>query len=342
MSTISPNDARLFVQTTDPWAATIPNSTGTSTVASGDGLEYMRGGISLNATSNRIPSNVATGSLGRKPDRRGRRSCNWSIAVPLRGSGTAGTVSDMDPLLKAMFGAAGSVSTGVSVTYGIAENNIGVTAHVFRDPAGSNIWNEILVGGLVSGFEISGGGDETESVLRVSGPGVDVLDKPNFSSLTTAEKRGLTSWPTEPAAPTFLSQAALGFTGSATINSVSTFQIRSFSISGDFARSLRYSHGSYYPTVPIATTATVNVNFSLYEEDTSAQAALRYLARTLGVFDVTLVIGEDAGNIHTFNINGVSVDGATRDESGAENILNFSGVASITAGSRDELQYVAT
>lgn len=342
MSTLSPNDARLFVQTTDPWAATIPNSSGTATLASADGLEFMRGGLSLNARTNRITSNVATGSQGRKPDRRGRRSCEWSISVPLRGSGTAGTVSDMDPLLKAMFGTAGTVVTSTSVTYNISENNIGVTAWVFRDPSGSNIWNEALVGGLVSGFEISGGGDETESVLRVSGPGVDVLDKPNFSSLTTTEKRGLSAWPTEPAAPTFLSQAALGFTGSATINSVSTFQIRSFSISGDFARSIRYAHGSYYPSVPISTTATVNVSFSLYEEDTSAQAALRYLARTLGVFDVTLVIGEDAGNIHTFSLNNVSVDGATRDESGAENILNFTGVASITAGSRDELVYAAT
>ena len=342
MSTISSNDARLFLQATDPWAATIPNSAGTASVASADGCEFMNGGLQLNARSNRITSNVATGSLGRKADRRGRRTCEANISVPFRGSGAAGTVSDMDQLIKCIFGAAGVVVSSTSVTYSLAENMIGLTAWVFRDPAGSNIWNEVLVGGLVNSFEISGGGDETECVLRCGIVGVDVIGKPEFSGLTTAEKRGLTAWPSEPSAPSFLGEAALGFTGSATINSVSSFQISRFSISGDLGRKLRYPHGSRYATVPIQSKAQFRVNFSIFEEDTSAQATLRGLARTLTPFDVTLVIGEDAGNIHTLKLKNVVADGGDRDESGDENILNFSGIASITAGSRNELEYVAT
>jgi hypothetical protein len=342
MSIISSNDARLFIQATDPWAATIPNSSGTASVATADGLEFMNGGLNLRARSNRVESNVASGSLGRKADRRGRRVCDGDISVPLRGSGTAGTVSDMDQIVKAIFGAAGTVVSSTSVTYNLAENMIGLTAFVFRDPSGSNIWNEILAGGLVNTFEISGGGEEAESVLKVGLVGVDVIAKPEFSGLTTAEKRGLSAWPSEPSAPTFLGQGALGFTGSATINSVSTFQISRFSISGDLGRRLRYPHGSRYATVPIQSKATFRVNFSVYEEDTSAQATLRGLARSLSPFAVSIVIGEDAGNIHTFNFGNVTVDGGERDESGDENILNFSGVASVTTSTRNEFEYVAT
>jgi hypothetical protein len=337
MSFISPNDARLFIQRQSPWTDVAP------TFVTADGLEFMEGGARFIAESNPIESRVLTGSLGRRPDRRGRRKASFEIEVPLRGSGTAGTASDMDPILAALFGAEGTVNPGVSITYAIAEANIGIGAALFRDPAGTNIWNEILVGGLIDGFEILGGGAEVESSLKVTGPAVDVIDKPNFSSLTTAEKRGLGAFPTEPAAATFLSQPALGFTGSATINAVGTFSIESFRIFGSFGRSIRYAHGNYYNLVPIGTRRKIGVEFRVHEEDTAAQAALRHLARTVGTYDVSIVIGEDAGNIHTFNLNNVSGGTATRDEGGAESVLSFAGNASITSVAlNDELTYVAT
>lgn len=341
MSILNPDQQRLFVQSTNPWAAAVPNSTGSATVATADGVQFID--CNLSADSNKIKSRVRSGNLGQLAPRRGRRTASFSLEVPLQGSGTAGTVPDMDAILIGLFGAAGTVSAGVSVTYAIAAVNVGLTLWKFKDPAGSNAPNQVGVGALINEFEISGG-EEAESSLVVRGPLVDVIEKPNFSSLTTAEKFGLTSFPSEPAATTFLGTPALAFTGSVTINGVSTFQLRSFRITGNMGRNLRYAHGQYAVSVPNNVPRSILVDFSLYEEDTANQAALRHLGRTGGTFDASIVIGETAGNIFTFPLNNLVIGTVTEESGGAESILNFNGCeASITnASSNDELSVVLT
>lgn len=341
MSILSPNDQRIFVQTTSPWAAAVPHSGGTATVASGDGMQYIN--CTLEANSNLIQSRVRTGSLGRAAGRRGRRSGSFSLEVPLQGSGTAGTAPDIAQVLTGLFGQAGTADPGVSVTYEIAETNIGLTIWRFKDPAGSNVPNECGVGGLINEFEISGG-EEAESSLIVRGPLVDVIEKPNFSSLTTAEKFGLTSFPSEPSAPSFLGVPALAFTGSVTINGVSTFKLRDFRIYGTLNRSLRYAHGAYSAGVDLKTIRDLFLDFSVYEEDTSDLAALRHLNRTKGTFDASIVIGDVAGNIWTAALNNLAIGTVTTEESGPESILRFAGCqASETAvGDADEFSLVLT
>lgn len=341
MAILNPDQQRLFVQTTTPWAAAVPNSTGSATVATADGMQFINCGFS--ADSNAIESRVRSGSLGDLPPRRGRRVASYELEVPLQGSGTAGTVPDIDQILVALFGAAGSVSAGVSVTYSIAAVNIGLTMWKFKDPAGTNAPNQVAVGGLINDFEISGG-EEAESSLIVRGPLCDVIEKPNFSSLTTAEKFGLTSFPSEPSATSFLGTPALAFTGSVTINGVSTFPLQRFRIYGQFNRSIRYAHGLYSVTVPINNKRKIFYDFSLYEEDTANQAALRHLNRTKGNFDGSIVIGDTAGNTWTFALNNAVAGNITEDSSGSESILNFGSCkTSITnASSNDELSLVCT
>lgn len=334
MSILNTIDERLFVQAQDPWTATA------ATLATADGIQHIS--AELSADTNEVPSRVKTGSLGRLPGQRGRRNSRFNVVVPVRGSGTAGTLSDMDPILKAIFGASGTVVSLTSVTYGIAEANIGLTIGKFRDPAGTNVWNELLVGGLVDSWEINIG-DEAEAELSVSGPSVDVIGKPEFGNLTTLEKRGLVSFPTEPTAPTFLGIPALAFVGSVTLNGVGSFKLERARLYGTMSRTIRYSFGSYYVDVPLNAQRTIGLDFSLFEEDTAAQGALRYLGRTRGTFDAQIVIGENAGNIHTFNFNNLTIGSPTANQSGSESILPFTGTASITnAAANDELVYIAT
>lgn len=334
MSFINPSDERIFAQVTIPWTATA------ATLATADGIQIIS--ARLNAQTNEIQSRVKTGSLGRAVGRRGRRLADFSLTVPFKGSGTAGTAGDIDQILQAIFGAAPVISAGVSVTYNIAEVNAGLTIGKFRDPSGANMWDEVLVGGLVDSWEIAFG-EEAEAELTVSGPAVDVIDKPNFASLSTLEKRGLASFPSEPVAPTFLGLSALAFVGSISINGVTTFSIATGRIYGTMARTIRYAFGNYYVTVPIANIRTIGFDFSLYEEDTAAQAALRQLGRTRGAFDAIIALGDVAGNINTFTIKNMTASAPNADDAGQESILPFSATAAVSSAVlNDEIKLVQT
>lgn len=332
MSIMNPNDERWYAQ------CAAFSATAAATLATADGLQVRSG--SLAGKTNAIRSQVKTGSLGRPVGRRGRRTASFELSVPLKGSGTAGTRSDIDQVLSAMFGmSTGTVSAGVSVTYGIAEANYALTIGRFRDPSGTNVWNQIGHGCLVDSFEVSFGGEE-EAFLTVSGPAVDVIDKPNFSSNPAY---GLGSFPAEPTAPTYLGLTALAFVGSITINGVSTFQLSSGRISGTFARSIRSAFGSYYATVPISGIRTLGIDFTLYEEDTSAQAALRQLARTVGSCDATLALGDVAGNINTFTVKNITFSEPDSQSNEQESLISFSATAAATSASvNDELTLVQT
>lgn len=344
MSIVNNLGKRVFVQATNPWAATIPNSTGAATVATADGVQFIE--YSPSATSNGIRSRVRSGTPGRLPDRRGRRDSRWSMTVPLQGSGAAGTRCDADAIISAIFGHAGTVSAGVSITFPLTAVNFGLTIWTFRDPAGTNIWNEALVGALVDSWEITFG-DEKEAELTVSGPAVDLVEKPNLSSLVTAgENYGLTTFPTEPSAPTFLGSPAMSFVCALTANGVSTFQLASGRLYGSMGRSLRYAPSLtnlYAASVALNAERTIGLDFSLYEEDTANQAALRYLARTKGTFDSSVQIGNVAGNIHTFNVNNITIPDPAPGDSITESILPFTGTASITnTAASDEVAYIQT
>lgn len=341
MSFISPIDERVYVQYTSPWASTIPNSTGTPTLSASDAVRHVS--CRLSATANLISSVAKTGSLGRLIGQKGRRLGSFELVVPLQGSGTAGTLADMDPLWTNIFGQAATVVSSTSATYSIAENATSLTIWRFRDPSGSNMWNEVLTGGIITDWEVSGG-DEAEALLTVRGVGVYTSNKPNFTSMSTTEKGGISAFPSEPSSPVYLGIPALAFVGSFTMNSVSSFSAEKFRIYGSTGRNLRPAFGNYNSTVPIQGPRTIGCDFSVYEEDTSAMAALRHLAYTKTGFSGVIAIGATAGNIHTFNLGGLTLGPESHSDNGSESIISFSGnEASMSAlGANDELTYVAT
>ena len=341
MSIINPNDSRVFVQCTTPWVAAIPNTTGTATVADSDAVRHIS--CNLSAPRNLVPQRARTGSLGMLVGQGGRRSSSFELEVPLQGSGTAGTKSDMDPIWEAIVGAAGTVDAGVSVTYAPADAAGGLAIWKFKDPAGSNIWNSVIGGGVVESWEVNAG-DEAEASLMVRGPGVYVVNKPKFSSIDTAGKLGLTSFPTEPASPVYLGVPALAFVGSITINSVSTFKLSKMRVFGQMNRSLRAPFGSYYSNVLLQGRRIYGCDFTVYEEDTSAMADLRHLAYSNATCNAVLTLGDTAGNSHTFTLNRIVMGSVVEEDGDVESTVTFSGNNSAMSAlaANDEFSYAAT
>ena len=341
MAIVQTPDERHFAQVVHPRVQAAPHTAGTATLANTDVVRHIS--ASLNPIDNIIRSAGKTGSRGLLAPLKGRKSASFSCEYPLAGSGTAGTASDLAPILEAIFGQAGTVSAGVSVTYSLANAIPGLTLWNFRDPAGTNIFNEVLWGGVVESAEFSGGA-ESEATLSISGTGPYVVNKPNFSSLSTSAKGGLTAFPSEPSSLAYLGTPAVAFTGSATINGVSTFKLETFRIRIALNRNIRPAFGDYHPSAESQGIREITVDMTLYEEDTANQAALRHLAFTKGSFDATFVIGEDAGNIFTFALNNLTIPSVARQDSGVESTLTFNGcVASKTSVSaNDEISIVCT
>lgn len=341
MPIIQTPDERHYVQVTHPRAQAVPHTGGTATLANTDIVRHIS--AQLNAVDNIVRSAGKTGSRGLLAPLVGRKGATFSNEYPLAGSGTAGTPSDLNPVLEGIMGQASTVSAGVSVTYALSRNIPGMTFYNFRDPAGTNIFNECLWGGVIETAEFAAG-QEAEATLRISGSGAYVINRPNFASLPAAARGGLSAFPAEPGSPAYLGSPALAFIGSVTINGVSTFQLSEARLRLALNRQLRGSFGSFYPNTPAAGVREISLDMSIFEEDTSDQAALRHLAHTKGTFDVTLVLGSTAGNIWTFNLNNLTIPSIERQDGGLESILQMNNcVASMTSvGADDELTIVCT
>lgn len=345
MSILLPRDEAVYAQVTIPYAAAIPHSSGTATVANADYLRHIR--LQLGGFGGSIINSAAkTRALGRLAGIEGVSGGEpWTLEIPFQMSGTAGTVPDMDAILQAIFGAAPTVNVGTNVIYALADAVPGITLWSFRtDGAGgvTNIAQRCAWGCLLNDFEITTG--DGELVLRCGGVSSFVLPSIGFASFSTDQKAGLTSFPTEPAAPAATGNIIPGFIGSATINAVTTFQIESFSIRGNLNRSLRRAYGKRVATVPGAGVREITATIRLFEENVANLNTLRDLQRSKTAFDITLVFGDAAGYIATFVLNNVILPSESLDDSGNEWVLSFNDApASMTnATSKDEITLTLT
>lgn len=343
MGIVLSQNERLYAQVTHPYAAAAPNSSGTATLAGTDAVRHIR--LELPGFGGEtIVSAAKTGALGRLAGIEGRAGgAAWRAELPFQLSGTAGTAPDMDPILEAIFGAAGTDSAGVSVTYALADAVPGLTLWSFRTVGGSasNVAQRVAWGAMLDDFELTTA--EGELVLRVGGTCSFALPSIGFASFSTAQKGGLSAFPSEPT-PSYAGNIIPGFIGSLTINAVNTFSVEQFSVRGRLNRSLRYAFGSRVPTVPIAGRREISCSFRIFEENVAAVNTMRDLQRSKTAVDVSLVFGETAGYIATFALNGVVLSSETLDDSGTEYILSMAdNPASMTnATTADELGLVLT
>lgn len=344
MAIILAQNERIYAQVTHPYAATIPNSTGTATLAAGDYIPHIKAELP-GFGAQTIRSAAKTGALGRLAGVQGRSGGERvRLQIPFQMSGVAGTVPDMDQILAGLMGQAATVNAGTSVVYSLSDAIPGVTVWSFRTAGGSatNVAQRCAWGTVLDEFEIST--VDGELVMSVSGPCSFCLPSIGFASFSSAQKASLTAFPSEPASPVATGNIIPGFIATISINGVSSFQAESFSVRGRFNRTLRYSMSTRLPTIPLAGVRELAVSFRLFEENVSAMNTMRDLQRAGTPVDINVVFGDTAGYIATFALNGVVLNSEKLDDSGQEYILSMDeNIASMTnATTKDELVITLT
>lgn len=327
---------RVYVQKETTYG-TIPNSTGAATVANADAVLFESSNLSL--SNSLIVRPDKTPGFGDVSGVAGHRGASFTLAGTLCPSGTAGTKPDWDEIYEAAFGAAATVSAGVSVSYAIGSGNPSLSIW--------EIWEaleRVGFGGVVDQIKFSLG--DGFARVEVSGPMRWVLDKAGFSSHDTTGKGGLTAWPTAPTTPTFNGTGLTTFQGSATLDSNTYATVRSAEVTIQMARTLPADviFAGAYPGLPSRGRRKVLVSLAMTDDDTANLTAMKVKANiSKATLPVVLVCGATAGNIATFNLPRVILDPSGYAESGANLGVNFSGQAfPSTALLSDEMTLVFT
>lgn len=338
MATANSQSQIGFVQIESAYG-TIPNGTGTASVANGDAFRIIS--LSTRGETGLIDRPSKTAVLGRTVGVLGKKTGSWSATVEMAGSGAAGTAPDIDPFLQAAFGKAGSVSAGVSITYAIDDASPSLSIYNYRDP--STMEHLVALGAVVAStrFNIT----QEQSTIEFSGPCRFVSPSEGFAGLDSTAKGGLSAFPTRPASPTYAGTMALGLYGSATLDGNAYTTLRSLSINIDWARSLidNVLFNGAYAGAPQQGIRTVTADFELTDEDTVAIESLKAKARAKTAMDLVFVVGATAGNIWTITLNDVQLTAPDYDDGQPSWGVRFTGTAHATnETSKDEITLVLT
>jgi hypothetical protein len=157
------------------------------------------------------------------------------------------------------------------------------------------------------------------------GPALWSVDSINFSAALTAEKMGLTSFPTQPVSPVTNGGAIAGFKGLAALNGVAQARIRTaqikYSNGADLPRDL---FGTGMADSPEMDERSVQATFSMYEDDSAAQAALEQASVSKAGLDMVYKLGTVPGSIYVMVLRGVQLASPDRDDSQRAFTMNYS------------------
>jgi hypothetical protein len=284
----------------------------------------------LMAVVNNYPRPDKTGTRSQVIGLLGRKSATWNLSMSLAGNGTAGTVPDCAPILRALFGVAGGGGTGetivgaTSVTYALQDPSIipSLSIYSFRTPATET--QRIVLGAVVAEATFTMG--QNIATWSANGTGIWCLDTETTSNQTTfnvagnipdaTQKGGLATFPVEPAAPVTNGAPTVGFTGSATFDGTVIAEIQSATLrvrTGSVVATDTF--GSYYPVLAEGEQRTVGLAFTVYDSDGAGIKNLKAKAQTQTPMTVTLVMGTIGGNIWTFTLNNVQIAQPSYDDS---------------------------
>lgn len=261
-----------------------------------------------------------TGTRSQTLGVKGREYGSWSYEGSLALSGTAGTVPDFDPILQSIFGQA-STSGGGGVVYNFVDTpNMPITIASYRTPSTLN--QKIGVGCLVNKAVFKIGEDIAE--FTAEGDAKYVVESDYFSSALTEELCGLGSFPAEPGSPVSHGGIIAGFTGAITIGGNAQIRIRTATITIEpQAKVVRDTFGFYTPQTTEADFRMVTMAAQLYEDDSTAQQALRVAALNKTPLAASLTVGTVAGNIANFTLNNILLASPDSDDSGLRYSMNF-------------------
>jgi hypothetical protein len=338
MSTAASQSQFGFVQKESSYA-TIPHSSGTATLANADAFRFSK--LELTGGYPLLDRPDKTGGYGQTIGIGGRKTASWSAAMTLAPSGAAGTKPDIDEFLEALFGAAGTVSAGVSVTYAFGTADPSLAIWNFRDPA--TMSQMVALGAVVDSMKLSLG--DGYAGISFDGSARWVLDSDNFSGTDATGKGGLTAFPTRPASPSYNGAGVTTFLGTCTLNGQTYATLRSANISVGAARSLPADvlfNGAYSGT-PVHGRREITVDFQLTDDDTAALIALKQAAMAKTGVTLSFAIGTTAGNICTVTLSRVVLNAPSFDDGSVNWGVSFSGKAhaSVPTAS-DEMTLVFT
>jgi hypothetical protein len=402
------NLSRLYLQIQSAFG-TIPNSSGTATVAASNACKH----ISFDS-QNSVASLVRrdrTGTRTATQAASGRRHSSWNGEWSWSPNGTQAVVPDVDPVLQATFGqaatttAVGTSAAGAStaatpsvltvtghglgsagvyvgitlsghstslngpwvaqivdansltligstssmgggtggtiqkgcVKYALSDNIMSFVAYQFRQP--STINQRVSFGNVVSRATFNFGADVAE--FTAEGEGLWTLETDLFSGADTYQKGGLTAMPSEPASPVTNGPLVAGFTGKAILNGGQIAEMRTSSITINTGnQAIKDLFGSYYPDSAEGDERNIELAFSMYEADTTAQQTLRQYGVSKTAFDVVLQLGTVSGATLLALLRGVQIDPHTMDGGQRRFVNNLRGRAYGSGyGTKDEVTF---
>lgn len=244
----------------------------------------------------------------------------WSYEGSLAPSGTAGTNPDFEPLLVAAMGQAPTL-TGGQLVYTFVDTPIpSFSMASYRTPATLN--QRVATGCIVKTLMLNFGQDIAE--FTVEGDCHNVIESDYFSMSSVEEKCGWTVFPTEPTSPVTNGGIIAGFTGSITIGGNLQVRIRNLQVKLDNqADVIKDTFGFYYPNDTEAGVRLVTVSFSLYEDDSAAEQALRQASISKTPVDIQSVVGTVAGSIVEADLKNVQLASPGDDDSALRYVINW-------------------
>ncbi|CAB4130900.1 hypothetical protein UFOVP130_43 [uncultured Caudovirales phage] len=329
---------RIYLQVESVFG-TIPNSTGTATVAGSNCCRHVKAMLKPDVALLKRPDK--TGTRTRPPGVAGRKTGSWSMDLSLAGNGTAGVVPDIDPVLQALFGNAATISAGVSATYSLSDAVKSFVLWSFRTP--STVMQRAAAGCVVKEATFKLGQDIAS--LSMSGTCQWVPDSIVFSGTDTAGKCGLTTFPAEPGSPVTNGNIIAGFTGVATFDGNVLANIRSATVKIATGNDInRDVFGTFYGDAAEGDARDVTVSFDLFDSDAAGTTNLYTKAISKSGINIVLQIGTVAGNIWTLTIKGVQLAVPSMDDGQRRWVASFGdgGATGSTGTALDEVSLVIT
>lgn len=322
----SPRFERVFIGT-QAALGTIPNSGGVSTQTSWKLLRSVANGCKLKANRPLTPVPWKTGTRSTQPGILGKLGGSFGLSgLPMILSGTPGTASDLETLFAGIFGQAGTVSAGVSVSYAFNDTAFLPFLLTRFQHSLTSLTAQTAYGCTPSEITFTLNGQVFE--MAVSGGVYNVIDSENFANEDTAGKGGLTAYPLEPSSPTVTGSIQNSFEGIATFDSNVMDPTTASLLSCQIRIQTGYilyadNFGTLYAGSQGGGTRAVTVSATFQDTDNAALTNLKVKAKAKTPMNISMQIGKTAGQICTFNLKSVQLNIPDYSDDDARVTVNF-------------------
>jgi hypothetical protein len=213
----------------------------------------------------------------------------------------------------------GGTASRVGYKYSLSDSILSGSLYSFRQP--STIEQRVALGSVVAEATFNLGADVAQ--CSFNGEALWALSSNQFSVADLTQKGGLATFPTEPPAPVTNGGIIAGFTGKIAVNGNNLATVRTAAVRIQTGNVLvKDTFGSYYPTTPEGDNRRVSIQFSLYEDDSTAYSNLIQVAHDKTVVQIPLFLGTVAGSIFGLVLNNVQIAAPSKEEQ-RRFIVNF-------------------